>query len=316
MIRDLGLDALKGVLIIYIVAAHNNAFPEGVLRFTHPAIIGAFILTSGFLTKDHFNLRRRLKSLIYPFMLFFIIGVVWQLGYGYLIHEHIDVKDYLLDLVIGRDLRFNIPLWFLISLAEIYVIKKGMDLLPVSQFANGCIAAASFVCGISLLSHGVNYFYISQALVYLPFFCAGRWLRRHRYVLNRESSQWLSLSLITYFLIVRVIFLEDTIREGDVWVCYLVDSLIGCILAYWIYSFFSTVKCKHPFFFFGRHSLVVMSLHIILLDFVWRIWWSLFGAPAVVGGIIQTVVIVLLLVPCCIGYEQFVSPYMVAKKKS
>lgn len=315
MKRNIAIDALKGLLIIIVVAAHNNSLPEGILSFTHPAIVGAFIVTSGFLTKDNFDLIRRLKGLIYPFILFLTIGIVWKIGYGYLIHERIDVRDWAMDLVFGRDLRFNIPLWFLISLAEINVMKKGVDLLPIRQSVRTGIIISVYFVGIYLFDKGINYFYLSQSMIYLTFFSLGRLLRHHRYLLNHDSDQWTSILIVTYILIVRVVFFDNIIDAGGTFVKYISDSIIGVIVAYWIYVFLSKISHKEVFCFFGKHSLVVMSLHIIVLDFVWRIWWKFFGEPGYVGGIIQTVIIILLLIPCCIGYKQYVEPHISPIKK-
>lgn len=316
MNRDLAIDALKGVLIIYIVAAHNNSLPEGIVRFCQPAIIGAFMLTSGYLTKDNFDLVRRLKGLIYPFLLFLLIGVVWQLGYGYLIHEHIDIRDWAMDMVLGRNLRFNIPLWFLISLAEINVMKKCLDRFRASRWTKVVIVAAAYFGGIYILTIGINWFYMSQSLIYLVFFCLGRLLRRHRYLLNGDAGQWTSLVIVSFILFVRVNFLDDVIDMGGLYVRYIGDSIIGVIIAYWIYQLLSKFRHKDVFCFFGKHSLVVMSLHIIVLDFIWRVWWKFFGEPDCLGGVIQTVIIILLLIPCCLGYKRYIEPHISPKKKN
>jgi len=315
MKRDIAIDALKGLLIIYIVAAHNNSLPTWILKFTHPAIVGGFMMTSGFLTKNNFDLATRLKGLIYPFLLFLLIGIAWQLGYGALINEHIDVMDWSMDLVLGRNLRFNIPLWFLISLAEINVMKKGIDWLKISQSAKGMIVIGVYLLGIYLLDKGLNYFYMSQSMIYLAFFSGGRWLRRHRYLLHHDTDQWSSLLVITFILIVRVNFLDDVIDSSGAFVRYIADSIIGVTIVYWIYALLSNIGHKEVFCFFGKHSLVVMSLHIIVLDFIWRIWWTFFGAPGYLAGVIQTVIIILLLIPCCIEYKQYVEPHISPKKK-
>ena len=57
-----------------------------------------------------------------------------------------------------------------------------------------------------------------------------------------------------------------------------------------------------------QNSIVVLCLHILILDVVWRLWWQHFGQPDMVGALLQSLIIAILLYPCCLVYNKYIGP--------
>ena len=95
----------------------------------------------------------------------------------------------------------------------------------------------------------------------------------------------------------------------DYYLRWFVDSALAFIFAYMLYNILKTDSIPAKVFaFYGRNSIVVLCLHILILDVVWRLWWRQFGEPDMTGALIQTVIVILLLYPCCVFYSKHIGP--------
>lgn len=149
-----------------------------------------------------------------------------------------------------------------------------------------------------------NPMYFARSLQYLPFLCLGGELR-HATV----KFQWGGYPIATLLLLVGVLFIRCRYAPTDYALQWAVDTVIAVPLALLCYNLF---KCKwvptKVLAYYGHHSIVVLCVHILLLDIVWRIWFAKFGLPDMCGALIQTLIVCLLLYPCSEVYSRYIQP--------
>lgn len=79
-VRDQAIDALKGILVILVVLAHNNGSHPFFLVFCHPAMMGMFFMVSGYLIvgRKALDLGKRLKGILLQLLFFVALSVAWR----------------------------------------------------------------------------------------------------------------------------------------------------------------------------------------------------------------------------------------------
>lgn len=302
-IRDTAIDALKGLLILLVVLAHNGGSHPFVFEFGHPARMGMFFMVSGYLLKGKLNLHRRLKGTFLPFIFFMIVSVLWRYLYGFISHEPLDFKTWGLELLYGKDFGLNIPIWFLLSYMEILMLVK-LLMMSGSKVITWISAITLMIVGLVMMRYGINPLYSGRTLEYLPFFLLGGELSMLSHKFPRGGHPFITMLLIGILIWGRV-----NLPHMDYYVRWFTDSTLALILSYLIYNLF---KNKHiptkMLEFYGKNSIVVLCMHILILDIVWRLWWHLFGQPDMYGALLQTIIIALILYPCCIVYSKYIAP--------
>lgn len=302
-VRDKAIDALKGFLIVMVVLAHNSASHPFVLEFCHPALMGIFFMVSGYLTYGRPELPRRLKGIFLPMLFFASFSILWRWGYSFISHEPLAWSRWAIELLAGEDWGLNIPMWFLLSYAQILVLVYVVNLIG-NNMLRWSVVVLLMAVGLEMMRHGVNPLYIGRTLAYLPFFMVGGEL--HRVSDSFPAGRY---PFLTILAIAAIIWGRIGFAPEDYYLRWFVDTALAVILAYLFYNLF-----KAPWFpaglfgYYGRNSIVVLCVHILILDVVWRLWFARFGTPAMTGALMQTVAVCLLLVPFCEIYSKYIQP--------
>lgn len=300
-VRDTAIDAIKGLLVLLIVLAHNTASDPFILKFTHPAMIGIFFIVSGYLFSTKRGLVQKLRGILLPFCFFVIVSILWRYLYGFISHEPLLWWQWLMEVLSGTDWGLNIPMWFLLSLAEIISLIVVLTKYVHERYARFSIALVGMFVGLKLQNEGISPLYISRSLAYVPFFLIGTELKSAPPILPHGKYPLLTMAAIVAILVARYLYLIDII-----WQKWLVDSVLALLIGYLLYNIFKWPHFPSKLFeYFGKNSLVVLCMHILILDVVWRVWWSLCGEPNKFDALLQTIIITLLLVPCCEVYNRY-----------
>lgn len=302
-VRDTAIDALKGFLILLVVLAHNGGAHPFALEFTHPAEMGMFFMVSGYLIHGKLKLKKRIRGTILPFIFFILLSVGWRYFYGFVSNEPMDFEKWGRELLLGEDWSLNIPMWFLLSYAQLLHIVYFLNRITNTYLRWG-IALALMLVGLEAMRHGINPIYIGRTLEYLPFFMIGDELHRLSHKFPQGKYPFITVLLIGVIIWGRI-YLEPT----NYYLRWFVDSSLALILAYLLYNLLkSNYFPSRIFAYYGRNSIVVLCMHILILDVVWRLWWHHLGQPYMTGAIIQTAIIALLLYPCCMFYSKKIGP--------
>lgn len=302
-VRDTAIDALKGFLILLVVLAHNGGAHPFVMEFGHPTRMGMFFMVSGYLIHGKLKLKKRIRGTILPFIFFILLSVGWRYFYGFVSNEPMDFEKWGRELLLGEDWSLNIPMWFLLSYAQLLLIVYCLNRITNTYLRWG-IALALMLVGLEAMRHGINPIYIGRTLEYLPFFMIGDELHRLSHKFPQGKYPFITMLLIGVIIWGRI-YLEPT----NYYLRWFVDSSLALILAYLLYNLLkSNYFPSRIFAYYGRNSIVVLCMHILILDVVWRLWWHHLGQPDMIGAIIQTTIITLLLYPCCMFYSKKIGP--------
>lgn len=301
MRRDTTIDCLKGVCMIWVLLGHNNGTHPFVLQFCHPAVMGMFFIISGYLINEKLNLCRRLRSICLQFCFFAALSVVWRIGYGFITHESLDFATWGMQLVHGRDFGLNIPMWFLMAYAEIlllvYVVRK-----ISTVYVRWIVAILMMICGTVMKHNSLNPFYIAWTLQYMPFFMLGQELYSYPHTWLVGRYPFLTMLGTVALVGGRFYVVPDTY-----YVRVIVDTVLAIYIVCLLYSLFKNQQMQlRVVAYIGRNSLVVLCMHILILDVVWRLWYRSFGVPDMYGAAMQTITVLLLCWPCCSLYNRFI----------
>lgn len=302
-VRDTAIDALKGLLILLVVLAHNGGSHPVVLEFTHPALMGMFFMVSGFLIHGKLNLKKRLRGTLLPFFFFVGISLLWRYLYGFISGESLHIERWSKELLYGDDWELNIPMWFLLSYAQLLVIVGILKKIRVSTIRWVMIVTLMLV-GLELVRLDFNPLYLGQTLEYLPFFMLGSALHNisHKFPQGRYP-------FVSMFIIGILVWGRFNLISMNYYVRWFVDTTLALLFVYLLYNIFKNRHFPTKLLaFYGKNSIVVLCMHILILDVVWRLWWGQFGRPDMTDALLQSLLIAMLLYPCCEVYSKYIGP--------
>lgn len=290
-----------------MVYAHNSASHPVVLLFGHPVRMGIFFMVSGYLINTRLRLTDRSRTIARNFLFFVLLSLVWRLGYGVVSHEPLMLTDWGGALLAGEDFGLNIPMWFLIAYVQIlFMCTVIRSIKPPS--ARWTVTVVLMMAGIVLMSHGINPLYLSQAMIYLPFFEIGAYIHKLR---GGKEAPGIKYPFAIILLGAALIWGRANMPEIPFVARYILDSVLAIVLGMWLYLTLTVLQGRTAILtFYGRHSITVLCMHILILDVVWRLCYAVTGAPGRIEAFVMTIAVAVLLVPCCIGYDKFVAPRM------
>ena len=304
-VRDTAIDALKGLLILLVVLAHNGGAHPFVLEFSHPAIMGMFFMVSGYLIHGKLKIKKRVRGTILPFIFFICLSVGWRYIYGFISNEPMDFAKWGKELLLGEDWSLNIPMWFLLSYVQLLLLVYCLGRIA-NSYVRWSITLVLMLIGLESMRQGINPLYMGRTLEYLPFFMIGDELHHISHKFPQGKYPFITMLLIGIIIWGRLYLPPPSM---DYYVRWFVDSSLALILAYLLYNLLKSKYMPSKIFaFYGRNSIVVLCMHILILDVVWRLWWHQFGQPDMTGALVQTVIIALLLYPCCVCYSKKIGP--------
>ncbi len=328
------LDLLKGFAILWIVWYHQP-HPAFVDHYYHVPVF--FFVSGVFFRQKNFvsHLNGILTHIVVPFVFFYLISYCFQFARFFFENQTLigfewdQVLDLFRQECSGNYLRVNIPLWFLVSLAEIQLLYFFVGKLP-----NLVILFLSLVILItkeSLLSWQ-TYLFFNQSVYWLSYYAIGDIVGKHIVTPNNSRNRQFTKNTqltfsgkkYTYCIIAALIISYILVRIASHYlynsflcsIMYEIEVISFIILSVYIFSLFNgksiIAKCLR---FYGKNSLIVLGLHIPITIVYGGILFKLFritgnnwiGFAILILVCITLIPIIYLLkkyFPFCVGYSK------------
>lgn len=275
------LDLLKGFAILWIIWYHQP----------HPAIVDhyyhvpLFFFISGIVFK-HKDLKTFLSGLwhrlIIPFLFFYTLSYCFQITRflfenstftGFEWNQILDV--FKIEKYIDH-LRVNRPLWFLLSLVVVQIIYYAVCKLPKCFILLFCL---TIIILKDPILNTKSPLMLNQSIYWLGYFAMGdilgKWL-----VFNHKSKKWRIIAiLICFALYVFSDFcnphISSTVLSNVIYELKVFAFIVLTLLS------FSFIKGHNVIVntlrFFGKNSLSVLGLHLLILIVFGGIAFRIFG---------------------------------------
>jgi fucose 4-O-acetylase-like acetyltransferase len=335
------VNVAKTLAIFLVVLAHLS-IPYGFHSFINAFHMPLFFVITGYLintekTSFKFFFIKKLKTLLIPYYVFVVLSFVfWYfLGrkYGNDALSEYDLAKYIsgsfLAIPSKEYLGFNFPLWFLPSLfcAEIMlywikrILKNYFSIVIICLF------------GLGILLKEMNLFRlplgIDVALFALLFIQTGQWLknknRMDRYICN--PPLWMKMLLSIVFLFVTI-YISQVNGEPNIvsmakrifnnYVLYLIGAVSGSLFILYLSN---CLLFKSPIFnFYGRNTIVILCLHLIILSLIKGIQVFILHIPLSATesnlgiNILYVIFTFILLIPVIYFINKY-TPFIIGRKK-
>lgn len=277
--------------------------------------LGIFFMISGYLfylgiddkIKLFNKIKRRVSSLVVPFIVWNALMLVYKILYGIYSHDlNISVKDILLGFSF---VPFDGPLWYMFALILLIGLSPFVLKLKDSQkiFLGIVVTVfvASYLWGVFVKSDSEIINWISRLIYYLPAYTLGCYfglcksdvVAEEKY--NSKTVAIISI-LLSAFILVYFLFLD---LKTD----YINWILLHCLpITIWL-SFsnkkFKKVKISYPmqitFFVYALHALLISLINTILTKFI------NYNSLHYVVSIITHLVLVIILYLICMCFVFF-----------
>jgi fucose 4-O-acetylase-like acetyltransferase len=293
------IDIIKGFSILWVVLWHsyyslkiNENNYDGLGMFIDVRMPLFFFLSGLFFRQKKFTkfFKRRLQTLVIPFITFYIIGVIWTyLQYNWLAPAlNINFAS-VLNVEIGTIGAFseyafafigifkihysntlptiaNPPLWFLVVLFMVQMIHYVIIKLTDKKWL--IIFFAIFFYGISLIlkRHQVQGYIIAAGMYYI-FYMLGS-LAGPVLVKSVENKIY-AQRIVMFFLSVMILLSLLPISNGIVrHTIYILRALSFTAITFVIFRYTKNFKIINSLKFFGQHSLEVLVTHVLIMTLV------------------------------------------------
>lgn len=270
------IDKIKGVCIILVIYSHilGDLF-EGA-RFIFCFHMPIFFCLSGLFFKPYTCykefLRRKVNTLLVPFVFFYIISYslffLKKAAFGSI--QNFSIWDFLY----GEQM-FNISLWFLLSLFIISNIMYGIHYLKSSIVKLLVVAILGMIGYVGALCNFGNLLFFMASLTSLPFYYLGWILRENGYLERRNAWEFgiglcfLFVGLVIAFISStppRLLYFNNTIMEGNIFEIYITSvSLVSGLMIVLKYL----LKRGKFISWIGNNSIVLLVLHMLFTPFIY-----------------------------------------------
>lgn len=296
-------DNIKALLIFLVVLGHmvrpfviGNAGSSFVYFSIYLFHMPAFIYLMGMFTKPSIKRIKLFISLYIPF----------QIAYFFLL-KYITIEDSYVSFSLIE------PVWIIWYLLAVVVYSALVFVIPKALSKKIKYIVVISACVIALLIGYVSFvgmeFSLSRIIVFLPFFLAGY------YKLFSEKT-CLGLSVILSFVAVCLVFYYilnhspniNTLHQrlpyiftGSDWT----DRAVMFITAFCIIKLLLSIipDKRIPILSdIGRHTLFIFLYHGFIVKFILRFYTPIYPA---MFGIVVSLIIVVALWGCDIGYQKF-----------
>lgn len=297
--------------MIMIIWGHHGAAPYWVYSLMNPVWLGVFFIISGYFFSNNDIIHKNIKRLLIPWGIFTSIGFMYQISTS-LIDNKIAELNWLMiitDLKDSSDFQANIPLWFLISLFEITLLYHMLRKIQNFKLLTLIICILSYT-GHYLITNNLSLpLYINKVFLYLFYFHIGYSIKRNNKkvpILYKVNNILLSVGIIAF--ITYRYYLQEALFQSSTLISYCTDTILTIAITYNIYCYLIHYRHNSFISYIGANSLVVLCTHILLLNFIWRVSWGIFGEPHLVLSIIHVAIILLFSAPIIYIYNTYINP--------
>lgn len=265
------IDCLKGLGIILVVWGHLN-LPRAVEIIIYSFHMPLFFFISGYLFKNGNRsysdyVRKKLKSILVPYLFFASISLPFGLAINYIISAGTNIglmntvlNFFFLDGSVG----WNSPLWFLISLFFIEVIYFKLDGLKINKWF---IFVPIVILGYLLADTGAKY---PLGLHILPngilFFHFGNISRNKDIVAKMNQKMIFTLGGLLLTNIVFSIMLNQRVSlyHNDLgnYIYFYLSAIAGVLFLVMTMSKMPVIKVLK---YLGDNTLLILASHYFIL---------------------------------------------------
>lgn len=274
------IDMVKGFSIMMIVLGHIISPSSYIFIWMYSFHVPIFFILVGWLAykKEYKNIsmkeliKKEIKSLLYPYFMFSMIFVIYDIGEFFLSKEQTSINFIIKDILMTISLHGNKTLWFLTCLFFAKIIYSYQK----HRFSDKAIWISNMIILIMIcfISHfilekmptdtGINFYLrkiiytISRPMVAVLFIHIGECLHTH---MQKKTYSWI---LIISCMTLNV-FLAFGNGRVDLYsmklnsiFLYFLESTIGSL---GIILFFQKVKPNRFIRYVGKNSLIIMITH-------------------------------------------------------
>lgn len=314
------IDLAKGICIILVLFFHIGQYGTRIETSLFFFRMPLYFFISGLFFKSYngfkFFIVKKINKLIIPFLFFYFVAIlVGFLGdYFFNLYEKGIINepfhwtiffDVFLKLGQGKNIAFNSPIWFLLSLFEVNVIFY----LLYSCLEKKYLLIVSLLIGFIVLEFGINGlpYFLDLSLKYLPFFTMGFILKEYLLKTYRTSSIFTTIILIG--LLLYLYYCAGFSREvQNNFFFYYSTGLCGILGVFII----SKKLTRLPIFsYLGRYSLIVLGFHTF---FVGPLHYIYSFQSVIIEHFVILLTIVMLMYLVVIPFSISFLPYFVAQK--
>lgn len=309
------IDVAKGIGIILVVLSHiinQDSIINAIIYSFHVPLF--FILSGLFINpKQSFTTYfiKNVKRLLFPFVLFFLVGF----GITYLVPRlaKTEITDVIRQLVYAKPTEINVgPIWFLACLFDVsllfyfyykFILTKNNTIMTILSL--GILGVVAYYLPLLEEKMGVLLpFKLDVAFMALFFYVLG-WLLKD-VLLRIESFKSIVFKVIICAILIAFVtsstyfVLGLTNLSGGMYgsnlYMYLFTAFCGSLLVIIVSTFLKNIKVLT---FLGKNSLVIFSLHTIILIPL-NYLMELFGIPNnIVVSLFETIIVLLIMVIIC-----------------
>ena len=284
------IDIAKGIGIIFVVFCHVN-FTPNILTMVYGFHMPLFFIISGLLfSKDKYArfelfLKRRLITLICPYVLFYIFCVISTfllqiISEGFhigLVKEH---ARYFIQMIVasgGSSAVINEPFWFVLSLFAVEILYYFIVKIKRKSIIAITCAVLSFVgwflqSDLILIPNEYIPWNLDSSLFAIGFYAFGNLMGDKikigiNYLNKRGCKNWLCIGI---FSLCILIYIPITVLNGKISIgskilnngfLLYISGIVGTIAVIAI----SIMLSKNRFLrFCGRNSFYIMSVHCLI----------------------------------------------------
>lgn len=274
--RDLGIDIMKGILIISMLVGYYSI--DGSLRkIIYSCHMVAFVFLSGYFFKTADNIKESLKAL----MVRFIVPYVGCCCLDFIIHLknmngtifiH-NLKNYLIGISFSKKLFSGFdsigPIYFVLLLFLVRFIYLILDYYIFEESYRVIIVIVLAFLGVYFGNHGMWLpWSFDCALYMLLFYMIAVYCKKYhilQYIKNNYISYFV-LSTIWAYMIYKG-SMELAIRQYKPYGIVILGAISGTILLYMLSEYIANNMtwfiCK-PFILLGECTLYILIIHTIL----------------------------------------------------
>ena len=269
------IDLAKGVCILLVVFAHIH--PD-LTRYSWGIFFDSFrmplyFFLSGIFFKRYSGIQefaiKKINNLIIPLLFFYAFAYLYDaVSWGIYHLSESDTSTYeryswwpFWEIIRLGMTYHNPPLWFLTALFEVNILYYILHLFVKSWRLNIAVWGIAIGGWLAAKSGIVLPYYLGTALISLPFFHVGTWLKRGELLPYSSRDKYLYASILplgaAVWLLAEPIRLHELILPTHFLGFYFCG--IGGTLA--IVFLCKVLRHIPPVAYFGRYSIIVFGTH-------------------------------------------------------
>lgn len=319
------VDLVKGICIILVVMSHVGGIFD---KIDYHSMIDCFRLPlyffiSGIFFKSYEGfagfLKRKVNKLFIPFIFFYVASFLFMYLLSRVLPSAfrlpVQFKELLYVFQDHELIRFDPPIWFLISLFNcnviFYLVHYLRDKhLPLMFLVTLIIGVSGFLLGTNHISLPC---YLDVSMTALPFYVGGFWIRRYNFFLyphryDKYIPGIVVVCLVIMFFTATDIGMRTNSYPGNLFETY-IAGFCGIVFIMLVGKKLNTI----PFVsYIGRYSIITLCVHGPVLHFIFPLVGHYVHNPYISSPIVFVILIIICYISIPFFRKYF--PYLVGQK--